>query len=47
MHISKCIFIFLKVYICIYKSKFVEYLEIYKFKYVICRYEFMVLDLYI
>ena len=47
LHISKYIFIFLKVYIRIYKSKFVEYLEIHKFKHVICRCEFIVLDLYI
>lgn len=30
-----------------YKSKFVESLEIYKSKYMICIYKFRVLDLYI
>lgn len=37
----------LKVYICKHESKFVESLEIYNSKYMICIYKFRTLDLYI
>ena len=37
----------LKIYICKYKSKFVESLKIYNSKYVICIYKFKFLDSYI
>ncbi len=37
----------LKVYICKYGSKFVESLEIYNSKCMICIYKFRILDFYI
>ena len=37
----------LGIYMCKYKSKFVESLKIYNSKYIICIYKFRTLNLYI
>ena len=37
----------LEIYMCKYKSKFVESLKIYNSKYIICIYKFIILYLYI